>query len=64
VAMNVMRLGGGVTLVAIGGFLTIMWARERRRRRQRLAAERAPSVISRTRSGEPGDVPSAGAHPS
>jgi protein SCO1/2 len=33
VAANVMRLGGVVTLVALGSFLTIMWARERRRRR-------------------------------
>jgi protein SCO1 len=32
VAMNVMRLGGVVTLVVFGGFLTIMWAREKRRR--------------------------------
>ncbi len=32
VAMNVMRLGGLVTLVILGGFLSIMWARERRRR--------------------------------
>lgn len=31
VAMNVMRLGGAVTLVAIAAFLAIMWARERRR---------------------------------
>jgi protein SCO1 len=37
VAMNVMRLGGVVTVAALGGFLTIMWARERRRRKQRLA---------------------------
>jgi protein SCO1/2 len=36
VAMNVMRLGGGVTVVLIGGLLTIMWARERRARRARL----------------------------
>jgi protein SCO1/2 len=35
VAMNVMRLGGVVTLGAIGGFLTVMWARERRRRKER-----------------------------
>jgi protein SCO1/2 len=51
VAMNVMRLGGAVTLAGIGGFLTIMWARERRKKRemQRLAAS-APST--------------AGAHPS
>jgi protein SCO1/2 len=38
VAMNVMRLGGVVTLVLMGGFLSIMWARERRRR----AAARTP----------------------
>ncbi len=37
VAMNVMRLGGAVTAVLIGGFLTIMWARERRARRARNA---------------------------
>ncbi len=40
VAMNVMRLGGVVTLAALGSFLTIMWARERRRRKQEVAAER------------------------
>lgn len=39
VAMNVMRLGGVVTLAALGSFLTIMWARERRRRKQDAAAE-------------------------
>jgi protein SCO1/2 len=33
VAMNVMRLGGVVTLVTLGSFLTIMWARERRRKK-------------------------------
>jgi protein SCO1/2 len=49
VAMNVMRLGGAVTLVALGGFLTIMWARERRKRR----------TASPTRP-----QPTAGAHPS
>ncbi len=32
VAMNVMRLGGGVTLLVLGSFLAVMWARERRRR--------------------------------
>jgi protein SCO1/2 len=31
VAMNVMRLGGAVTVVLLGGFLAIFWARERRR---------------------------------
>jgi protein SCO1/2 len=35
VAMNVMRLGGGVTLVLLGSFLTLMWVRERRKRRER-----------------------------
>lgn len=34
VAMNVMRLGGVLTLGALGSFLTIMWARERRRRKE------------------------------
>jgi len=33
VAMNVMRLGGVVTLGTLGTFLTIMWARERVRRK-------------------------------
>jgi protein SCO1/2 len=37
VAMNVMRLGGVVTLAALGSFLTIMWARERRRAKKQLA---------------------------
>lgn len=33
VAMNVMRLGGGVTLVLFGAFFTVMWVRARRKRR-------------------------------
>jgi protein SCO1/2 len=33
VAMNVMRLGGAVTMLLLGGFLVVMWGRERRRRR-------------------------------
>jgi protein SCO1 len=44
VAMNVMRLGGAVTGILIGGFLAIMWLRERRRR---------PSVAA-DEAGEPG----------
>jgi protein SCO1/2 len=32
VAMNVMRLGGGVFLLAVGGFFTMMWARQRKNR--------------------------------
>lgn len=39
VALNVMRLGGGVTLVALGSFLTLMWVRERRKRRARTLEE-------------------------
>jgi len=34
VAMNVMRLGGAATVLALGGLLATMWARERRRRKQ------------------------------
>jgi protein SCO1/2 len=34
VAMNVMRLGGAATVLALGGLLAMMWARERRRRKQ------------------------------
>ncbi len=40
-AMRVMRLGGVVTLGALGTFLTIMWAREKRRNKKR-AATRSP----------------------
>ncbi len=45
VAMNVMRLGGGVTLALVGGFLTLMWVRERRRRKQQRAAAE-PSTLA------------------
>ncbi|MDP9002623.1 MAG: SCO family protein [Myxococcota bacterium] len=38
VAMNVMRVGGAVAVAVIGGFLSVMWARERRRRRERIPA--------------------------
>ena len=31
-AMNIMRLGGGATAVALGSVLTALWARERRKR--------------------------------
>ena len=48
VAMNVMRLGGVVTLGALGTFLTIMWARERGRRKGRPA----PPDSTSTRSGD------------
>ena len=65
VAANVMRLGGGVTLVALGSFLTLMWVRERRRRK----AEQADPSITASRENRdsvvvPGGVPRNGAHSS
>jgi protein SCO1 len=42
VAMNVMRLGGAITVFAMGGLLAGMWARERRRAR-RLESSQAAS---------------------
>jgi protein SCO1/2 len=39
VAMNVMRLGGGVTVAILGSLLVILWARERRRQRATHASE-------------------------
>ena len=42
VAMNVMRVGGVLTLLFIGGFFVLMWTRERRRRR--LAASASPAA--------------------
>jgi hypothetical protein len=33
--MNVMRLGGVVTILALGSFLLVMWRREHAVRRQR-----------------------------
>jgi protein SCO1/2 len=41
VAMNVMRLGGAVTLVVFGSFLGIMWLRERRKKKSA-----APSALA------------------
>jgi protein SCO1/2 len=38
VAMNVMRLGGAVTLAIFGSFLAIMWLRERQKKRRAAAA--------------------------
>ncbi len=48
VAMNVMRLGGVLTLGALGSFLTIMWARERRERRRRKQEEAAEAPRANT----------------
>ena len=61
VAMNVMRLGGAVTLVGMGSLFTIMWARGRRRRKQRQAAQTSPSTS--TEAAAPMDSPGT-AHPS
>lgn len=55
VAMNVMRLGGAITVALVGGFLALMWARERRRRlpghgptpTPTRGAPRAPSIASK-----------------
>jgi len=44
VAVNVMRVGGGVTLVALGGLLAVMWARERRKRRKRAGPVRVSAT--------------------
>lgn len=48
VAMNVMRVGGGITLVLFGGMLVILWANERRKRRKRAAraSAQAPATSS------------------
>jgi protein SCO1/2 len=47
VAMNVMRLGGVVTLLLLGGFLTLMWIRERRRKaRARTASSPLPAIAT------------------
>jgi protein SCO1/2 len=66
VAMNVMRLGGAVTLVGFGSFLTIMWARERRRRKQRHATQGAgaPMDTPGTASVDSPGTKHGTAHPS
>ncbi len=48
VAMNVMRLGGVVTLLAMGGMFALLWARSRRKR---LEAAPAPSASTDSRFG-------------
>jgi protein SCO1/2 len=47
VAMNVMRLGGAVTMVALGSFLAVMWVRERRRR------DRTSPLVAASFAGTP-----------
>ncbi len=51
VAMNVMRLGGAVTLVLLGGFLTLMWIRERRRRARERTGKRLALPTSEKHAG-------------
>jgi protein SCO1/2 len=46
VAMNVMRLGGAVTMVLLGGLLAVLWMRERSKKRRMLAAKAAGSDTS------------------
>jgi protein SCO1/2 len=57
VAMNVMRLAGVVTIVVFGAFFTIMFARERRKRRQDADAKHAsddqPPPIPHRPNGAP-----------
>jgi protein SCO1 len=50
VAMNVMRLGGVLTIAALGSFLTIMWARERRRRKQEGAEPSRAKTLSESKT--------------
>src|SRR5208283_611123 len=53
VAMNVMRLGGAVTMALLGGFLAVMWVRERsRKKRRELDASR--SFAAKTTNEKPG----------
>lgn len=59
VARNVMRLGGVVTVFLLGGFLLLMWRRERKKRRLERLVEAAsidsPST-SRARASLPREV--------
>jgi len=53
VAMNVMRLGGVITIAILGSFLLVMWARERVRRKQR-DRDASRSLGVRTTNDKPG----------
>jgi protein SCO1/2 len=60
VARNVMRLGGVVTVFLLGGFLLLMWSRERKKRRLERLVEAAASIdspsTSRARASLPREV--------
>ncbi len=43
VAQNVMKVGGAITVLAIGFFLSVMWSREKKRRRLEIAAAKLVS---------------------
>jgi protein SCO1/2 len=49
VAKNVMRLGGGITVVLLGAFLAIMWRRELRKKRALASREASPEVLVDTK---------------
>ena len=53
VAMNVMRLGGVVTLIVFGGFLGIMWTRERFKKRRAAASPESAGAPSTATSDKP-----------
>ncbi len=58
VAMNVMRLGGGVTVVLLGGFLGIMFLREKRKRRAPLdTAPGAPGADAHSDTNSAATLP-------
>jgi protein SCO1/2 len=61
VAMNVMRLGGAATVIALGALLAVMWARERRRRaaNPRSGTAVAPSQTEAAAAERPQTRPTA-----
>jgi protein SCO1/2 len=53
VAMNVMRVGGVATMFLLGGFLALMWMRERKKKRASLELATATSASRATDSEMP-----------
>jgi protein SCO1/2 len=47
-AMNVMRLGGGLTAVLLGGLLTVLWLRERKKQRAKKDSSLLPTRAEST----------------
>jgi protein SCO1/2 len=56
VAMNVMRLGGGITALGMGTLFTVLWARGRRKRRAQASEQQVPKQSGRG-PAPLGDVP-------